>query len=1235
MISYLNCRFTGVIPVAVLGICFAFAACTDDVVVDAGSGGNGGSVLCSNDFDCAAGSVCVESTCVVGGLGPANDGGPGNGPGGDAGSTGGDAGFDAGPAPMGILAAQPSGLIEFGAQRLGIPVERSLQLVNIGNAPLTVIQVVLDDNDTDEFSAAPLGTLNTVLDPQDTLTIDLSHLPVDGQPDQATLKVVHTADSEGFFEVDLLAEFKGEAEASASTSVDILATDLLEYDFGLVPLDSSETVQFFIRNSGASDSVLTLTGAALTPEGAGFTISSPPDLPAIFSSYGGFCSDGLADCPSGSAACVDGICVDEMGAPMDTLLLDVVFFPPSVGAHTAILSFIHEGIGDDLQTEIALSGEGATGDLQVSPGTIDFQEVFVGDTREETITISNAGGAEAVISDLVFGEDVGFQVSTESALPISLAPEAETQVTITFQPAEEGTFDDQLHIVHPLGDDILVDVTGSARFAPSIFVEPSVEPSDDSFYMDFGGIYVGITHTLDLPIRNLGPGILHIADLRLEGANVDKFSLTPPDFPDPLLPLADPEDDDPHLLLQIKYTPELPLSAFEDMATLFIDSDDPQMPTVEVLLKGIGIQPQLALSETELNFGEVEVEATSSPQTVEIRNNGVGPLVVSSILIDSASVFSIQTSSALPAEVYFGGAPLELTVYFTPTAPELFTDSLTVITNDAAVETTGVISLLGSGKPCDEVPGTEFIQDGAACTYSCLTDYWDLDGDLNTISSNGCEYSCVFQNSVDLPDGSFVDANCDGIDGTITQAIFVSPTGNNSNPGTIDAPKATIQNAILAANAMQNAIYVSQGTYDGPITLQNGISVYGAYDEEGSWSRAADHVTTILGSDGDAVEIIDIDEPTVLEHVHILAGNAIASGANSIGVYVRNASDSLEIRNCFITAGDGATGFSGDAGSNGDNGGSGSAGIEGCDGCSSNGTGGGGGTSTCGAAGGDGKRGGYDGNNGNTGDSGENASNNGGSGGEGADVCNSGGCSSCAGRKTGEAGDPGGPGSHGDSGDDGSVGNASGSIVSNIWVGSQGGLGNDGNAGTGGGGGGGGGGGNDACYVNLFVCIHDGNLCSSDRGGGGGGGGAGGCGGTGGTGGQGGGGSFGIFLRNASPKLINNTISAGNGGHGGEGASGGDGGGKGTLGSGGGQADDAGKGGNGGNGGNGGDGGGGGGGGGGVSYCIYRSGLSTPALTNITYNLGQGGSGGRGGSTTLINGWPVNSGQNGNDGNIY
>src|SRR5262249_38576580 len=91
-------------------------------------------------------------------------------------------------------------------------------------------------------------------------------------------------------------------------------------------------------------------------------------------------------------------------------------------------------------------------------------------------------------------------------------------------------------------------------------------------------------------------------------------------------------------------------------------------------------------------------------------------------------------------------------------------------------------------------------------------------------------------NAPDLPDLSFVDSNCDGLDGTEADAIFVSPKGDDANPGSRAKPKREIQVAIDTVKAgVGRYVLVAAGTYN-LVQLANGVSVYGGYDPKG-WSR--------------------------------------------------------------------------------------------------------------------------------------------------------------------------------------------------------------------------------------------------------------------------------------------------------------------------------------------------------------------------------------------------------------
>lgn len=411
---------------------------------------------------------------------------------------------------------------------------------------------------------------------------------------------------------------------------------------------------------------------------------------------------------------------------------------------------------------------------------------------------------------------------------------------------------------------------------------------------------------------------------------------------------------------------------------------------------------------------------------------------------------------------------------------------------------------------------------------------------------------------VDVPDGDFIDADCDGIDGDIAHAFFVSPAGSDAGTGTRLDPFLTIGHAVAqaAADPVRWQVLVAAGTYAESVILPDGVSLFGQY-VAADWARDAAEVTLIDSPLPVGVRIADTTVEGYLEGLVIRTADAGGAASSARAVVLEDLGAPFHVRHNDLRAGRGAGGVPGTAGAGGAGGGGGGPG-----GILSPG-GGGAPASGCGGWGGPG-------------------SGNGASGPDGA-----------GGPAGGFPGHWGGGGGTGSSGSGGSVpaDQATGVASGDDWR-AQSGLG----GGRGLCGGGGGGGGNNICIVAW-----------SDGGGGGGGG----SGGHGGSGGQGGGGSFGVFAVNASPADISSniihTVGGGAGGAGGNGGPGG-GGGPGGLGN----QCLAGTGGNGGPGGNGGNGGGGAGGAGGMSVGILQ--VASPGLSasaNVTL-LGPAGGGGGG-----------------------
>ncbi|MDP3231373.1 MAG: hypothetical protein Q8N26_01260 [Myxococcales bacterium] len=538
------------------------------------------------------------------------------------------------------------------------------------------------------------------------------------------------------------------------------------------------------------------------------------------------------------------------------------------------------------------------------------------------------------------------------------------------------------------------------------------------------------------------------------------------------------------------------------------------------------------------------------------------------------------------------------------------------------------------GRRCVATNATSSCAAGQ-CTFTCNPGFFDLDTDAN----NGCEYQCTFTSAVDLPDVAFVDANCDGMDGEVGNGVFVSLTGDDTNPGTREDPVLTIDEGIRkAVSQNKRDVYVSSGAFTGPLVITNlaGKNIAGGYQPTAlRWTRASTNTTVVAGGNP-ALVIADagvaVDAGVMVQFVQFRSDNATGVAANGNGNssyggrIVRSTGVRLEL--VQLRAGNGVAGRDGTVGAGGDDGNPGSVGVAGnvydttgvfgvglCTGTAAWPTGAPGGSSTCGKPGGRGGIPGWSHNysgtasDGNPFPMGRTGLN--GVSGSSAGAGSNGNSSESASYRTAEPQQAGTAGAPGIDGANASAAAAIGALSIAGYLAPVTPLATNGTSGEGGGGGGGGGGG-CTLFCPLGVCV--GCRCYS-YGSAGGGGGSGGCFGARGQSGGAGGASIGLVLFDAQVTARQLTVTTGSGGNGGRGAAGGAGG---LRGLGRGSTHDEGAqgvsriGGRGGDGGRGGRGGHGAGGAGGPVIGVARDGASVINTTQVTYS--QPGTAGIGGS---------------------
>ena len=208
--------------------------------------------------------------------------------------------------------------------------------------------------------------------------------------------------------------------------------------------------------------------------------------------------------------------------------------------------------------------------IVVLPESLEFGEVIAGLDQSAELQIKNAGRADLIVASVEV--ELGDTVFTVAFEEVTLEPDGLYQLDVNFAPQEEGSFTGSLAITSNDEDNLVVDVpllgVGLPVPAPDIAVSPTS--------IDFGDVTPGDEETAYLTVTNEGSADLTIDSTALAGSGA--FSLSP--SLDALVLSAGSAYS-----TVVTYAP---ITDYGDSSGLFLYSDDPDEPSVEVELIGNG-----------------------------------------------------------------------------------------------------------------------------------------------------------------------------------------------------------------------------------------------------------------------------------------------------------------------------------------------------------------------------------------------------------------------------------------------------------------------------------------------------------------------------------------------------------------------------------------------------------------------------------------------------------------------
>ncbi|MGH9738128.1 MAG: beta strand repeat-containing protein [Candidatus Acidiferrales bacterium] len=551
----------------------------------------------------------------------------------------------------------------------------------------------------------------------------------------------------------------GSQGGSATGTLSASSTNL---SFGGVVVGSSSTLSLTVTNTGTA--TVNISQAAIS--GAAFSI------------VGGNPSSTI---PAGQSSTVQ-----------------VRFAPQSAGAATGSLTVTSDAT--DSPMAVSLAGTGTLPTLTLSPTALNFNNVTIGQTSSESVSLINNGNANLLLTAATVTGN-GFAISGLS-LPKTLPAGQSITLGVQFTPTSARAASGSVSFTdNAASSPQTLLLTGSAVAAPQLSISPSS--------VAFSNVNVGGNATKTVTVSNTGNVTLNITAASISGSG---YTMT---FAPTTINAG------ANTTFSVAFAPTVEGSAAGNIS---ITSNSPGSPA-SVALSGTGMQALGSANPASIAFGNVVVGNNNS-DVISLKNTGNSTLSFSQVNVSGSgfSISGLTTSTTIAA-----GASLNFNAAFAPTSANPSSGTITLSTNGSPAQIS--IPLNGTGTSATESLSSSSsslsfgnVQVGNTNTLTAtLTNTGNANVTISGVTVTGTGYT-----TSGITSGMILTPNQ-----TATLTVNFAPTGLGSDPGSVSiASDATSSPAISLTGESHTVLlswtaststgvtgyYVYRGTQSGQYT---------------------------------------------------------------------------------------------------------------------------------------------------------------------------------------------------------------------------------------------------------------------------------------------------------------------------------------------------------------------------------------------------------------------------------
>ncbi len=674
------------------------------------------------------------------------------------------------------ISASPTS-VNFGTVSTGLKMNSNVLITNSGATDLTISVLALSGT---EFSLSGMNTPKTIGAGQSAQVV-LTFSPLTSGSATGSLNITSNDPSNPAITIPL------SGAGTTATTGQLNATPP-ELSFGMVSTGRSATKQIVLTNTGNAAVKI----ASLSAHGVGLT--------------------------------TNGLTPPVTLNPSENLTVTASFAPTSAGSAMGSITVVSDATNSSLT--IPSTGTGAQGELAISPAILNFGSVLSGQTKSQTITVTNTGNAALTIAQLQTNGS-GYSISGLQA-PATIPAGASVAFNVLFAPAAPGSLAGTVSIAsNASSSPSVLSLTGTGTAASA-----TLSPNPAS--VSFSNVSAGSSSSQPVTISNSGNTTLTVSQIAINAKGFTVSGIT--------TPLTLGPGQNTAVMVTFK-----PTGSGTTAGEITIAST--QGASVVIPVSGSAVQPALSALPSAITFGDV-TEGSPASQTVQLANSGTGTLSITQISV-TGSGFS---AGSLPLPVSLNsGQTSNFNVQFAPTAAGSASGSVTIVSN--APNSPAIVALSGTGMPATQslsLSATNLafgsVTAGSSSTQSvALTNSGNAKVTVSQITESGTGFTLSGAGSpVSLSPGQ-----------SMTFAVIFGPSASGTDSGSVTIlstatgfPK-TITLSGTGVQVTSHSVNLSWGASTSSVT---GYNIYRSTINGSGYSKINSALVATLSFEDDGVQ---------------------------------------------------------------------------------------------------------------------------------------------------------------------------------------------------------------------------------------------------------------------------------------------------------------------------------------------------------------------------------------------